>query len=110
MASSQNVLAENTRLANHFWSRFKGLLGTQELKTGDALLLVPCNSIHTFGMTFAIDALFLDNENKILSMLEVLPPWKMSKIVWKAKKVLELPAHTIQKHSLQLGEEILFQK
>ena len=41
-------------------------------------------------------------------MLEVLAPWKMSKIVWKAKKVLELPAHTIQNTSLQLGEELLF--
>ena len=108
IASSHKVLAENTRVADQFWSRFKGLLGTQELKTGEALLLVPCNSIHTFGMAFPIDALFLDHENKIIYMLEVLAPWKMSKIVWKAKKVLELPAHTIQNTSLQLGEELLF--
>ena len=66
----------------------------------DALLLEPCNSIHCFFMRFAIDAVFLDKNNQILK-IATCQPWSVGPWVWRAKKVLELPAQAAQKLGLK---------
>ena len=40
-------------------SRRKGLLGRDTLADRHALVLAPCGSVHTFGMRFPIDVLFV---------------------------------------------------
>lgn len=46
--------------ANRWTQRLRGLLGRDELAADEALLLEPCASVHTFGMTRPIDVVFLD--------------------------------------------------
>lgn len=54
-------------LATSVWARMKGLLGTHcSLNTDEVLALIPCKSIHTYGMRFNIDVAFLDSEGMVL--------------------------------------------
>ena len=47
-------------VARSFLQRARGLLGRAPLAADEALLIRPCSSIHTFGMRFAIDVVFID--------------------------------------------------
>jgi uncharacterized membrane protein (UPF0127 family) len=64
-------LTKNMELSNHvtvaysLLARMKGLLGRQGLEPGESLWIRPCNSIHTIGMKFPIDAVFLDSRNTL---------------------------------------------
>jgi len=103
---SGRVLAETVEVAPGTWGRFMGLMGRRELPVGAALLLEPCNSIHMFFMRFAIDALFLDRQNRVRRVLPNLKPWRVSPIVFGARKVIELPAGTLGPDELQPGQDI----
>jgi uncharacterized membrane protein (UPF0127 family) len=84
------VLVENVHVANTFYSRLIGLMFSKKLATNSALLLNPCNSIHTCFMNYAIDVVFLDNENNVVKVVRSIKPWRMTRIYFSAKKVLEL--------------------
>lgn len=102
------VLAEEVKLANNFFTRLRGLLFTDSLANGHGLLIKPCNSIHAIGMTYAIDALFLDKENTVVGILPDFQPWKVSAIFFRAHSCLELPANTINKSGTTLGDRLEF--
>ncbi|WP_291632494.1 DUF192 domain-containing protein [Clostridium sp.] len=55
----------------------------------DAILLKPCNSIHTFSMKFNIDVLFLNEQMKVIKKTENLKPGKVITKVRGAKIVIE---------------------
>ena len=105
-ASGQvRLLAASVQLANTFWPRLKGLLGTAALPEGEGLWLCPCNCVHTCGMRYAIDVLFLDSDGRILKLVQELAPWR-SACCWQAAAVLELPAGTVQRQKLQTGQQL----
>jgi len=60
------VLAENVIVANTFFGRIIGLLNRSEILPGEALLIRPCNSVHTFFMKFPIDVVFVSKDHRIL--------------------------------------------
>lgn len=84
------VLAERARVANTVWLRGVGLLGSKN--AGGGLFITPCSSIHTAFMGFAIDALFLNEQNEVLATYCPLVPWRMTRWVRGARGVLELDA------------------
>ena len=88
--SRHAVLAERARVADTFTARAVGLLGQKN--AGGGLILEPCSSIHTWFMGFAIDVCFLDAENVVLAVYARLRPWRMTRIVRGARRVLELDA------------------
>lgn len=90
--------------------RMKGLLGRDHLPEGEGILLGSCNSIHMFFMKFAIDAVFLDKENRVVHVCERIAPWKISRVVWRAKSVLEVAAGTVERCGLRLGDVVVFEK
>lgn len=100
----ESVLAENARVAKTFLTRLKGLLGTTSLPAGEGLLIAPCNSIHMFGMKYAIDCVFLDADNRVVGLVENIAPGKMSRVFGSAKQCLELPAGVIASSATQLGD------
>jgi uncharacterized membrane protein (UPF0127 family) len=95
------VIAARLELADNEWKRFIGLMGRPSIAAGDGLLLDPCNSIHMFFMRFPIDVLFLDKENRVKKVLLRLKPWRLSPIVFGARKVVELPAGTLTDKALE---------
>ena len=73
------LLVASVHLADTFWLRLKGLLGTAALPEGEGLFLCPCNCVHTCGMRYAIDVLFLDSDGRILKLVQALEKNKVAK-------------------------------
>ena len=76
-----------------FFERARGLIGRPRLKVGEAMLIPKCNAIHTFFMTYAIDAVFFDSKMKAVKTVRDIRPWRA--FVWggwRARYVLETVA------------------
>ena len=99
-------LAERVTLANTFWTRLRGLIGRRRLAPTEALWLRPCNGVHTFWMLFAIDVIFLDRELRVVKLIENLRPFRATLPHGQARSVLELPAHTIARAALKVGDQL----
>jgi len=99
------VLADKLQLAGTGKTRQKGLLGRESLLPGEGLWIIPCESVHTFFMRFAIDLVYLDRKNRVRKVRSSLGPWRMS-ACFVARSVLELPAGTIQETRTECGDEI----
>ena len=93
--TKNTVLAEEAIVADRCCSRVIGLLGKASLPKGQALVLKPCNSVHTFFMRFAIDVIFVDRNNRIIETVSSLKPWRLSSVYLLAQSCIELPAGTI---------------
>lgn len=88
------------------FSRVRGLLGKKSLPAGHAMVIKPCNQIHTFFMQFSIDVLFVDKNNNIVKLVNSLVPNRLTSICWRAAYVVELPAGTISNTSATLFDPI----
>ena len=102
--TKDKLLATQAEEARSFGARFMGLMGKTELPFGHGLHIVPCNSIHTFFMRIAIDALFLDRELKIVKLFSSLPPWRATSVYFAAHSVLELPSGTVAASGTSEGD------
>lgn len=87
-----NELASDLVLAASLLSRMRGLIGRKELADGKGLWIKPCKGVHTFGMRFPIDVVFLDQEQRVISVARSLPPNRLTRIYIDAASVLELPS------------------
>ncbi|MGN0855755.1 MAG: DUF192 domain-containing protein [Kiritimatiellia bacterium] len=87
------ICGVRARVARTFAERARGLIGTRDLPPGEGLLILKCNAIHTWFMSFPIDATFLDEHDNIVRIVRNIRPWRC--LVWggfKAVKVLETKA------------------
>ena len=84
-------------------TRRKGLLGRETLEKGEGLYLVPCQWIHMFGMKFPLDIAFIDAKGKVLHVHHDLQPNRISKLVWRADGVIELPVGTLSSTNTEVG-------
>ncbi|MEE9240542.1 MAG: DUF192 domain-containing protein [bacterium] len=105
MKSGPVRLVSRMRVANTFWSRLKGLLGST-LGDDEGLYITPGSSIHTIGMSYPIDVVFLDAAGKALALYHRLKPWRMTHWIRGASGVLELPEGTLEKHGLRVGQTV----
>jgi len=103
------LLGDGVEAARTSRERARGLLGTLNLPRGAGLWIVPCRSIHSFGMRYEFDALFLDRDGKVVGAHPRFPRNRISRIFWRAKGVLELPSGTIDRTTTRVGDEIVFQ-
>lgn len=104
---TNQILVQKLKKADTFRKRFLGLMGQKTLTTGDGLLLIPCNGIHTFFMRFPIDVLYLNHYYQILDVYEEVKPWRALPFRKTAKYVLELPAGKILATGTKQGHRIV---
>jgi uncharacterized membrane protein (UPF0127 family) len=97
------VVVPHLEKAGTSWTRMRGLLGRAELPEGHGLWIVPCPSIHMFFMRFAIDAVFLDRDLRVVKVCDDVRPWRMARGGRGARSVLELPAGTAGSHGIGVG-------
>ncbi len=90
--SPRKLIIANLEIASSFWTRSVGLLGRGELLPDRGLYIEGCNSIHTFGMKFAIDVVFLDSDGVVLKVDTRVNPWRVRGPVRGAKSVVETAA------------------
>src|SRR4051812_50150360 len=69
----------------------KGLLGRRSLPSGEGILLKPASSVHMAFMRFAIDAVFLDRDLRVVKIAADLKPWRAAG-ARGSKSVLEITA------------------
>jgi len=93
-------------LANSVYARLIGLLGTTGSDPTMALWFVPCSSIHTFGMNYPIDALYLDGDGRVVRILQGLEPNRVLMPVPSVKSVLELPAGAARLCRFQVNDRL----
>jgi uncharacterized membrane protein (UPF0127 family) len=103
-------LTECGRIADTFSTRLVGLLRDKALAQGDGLWIMPCNSIHSVGMKFIFDAIFLDKQLRVVHLKREMKPWRISKMIFSAHSVLELPAGLIGQTSTELGDQFEMRK
>ncbi len=106
--TTRTVVAERMQRADTFMKRLVGLLGRDGLEQDEALWITPCKGIHTMGMRFSIDALFLDDGLKVVDVRERVAPWKSTGFIKGAVSVLELPAGAIRRTAVSVGHQIGF--
>ena len=116
---NHSLIAEKCFVADRFFARLKGLVGTTRLAPGEGLLLSPCNDIHMWFMSIAIDAVFVrplqskdgvpcEGERWVVtSVREGLRPWKLLPVRdGRARATIELPVGSVQAHSICAGDEL----
>jgi len=104
--TKNTVLAEDVFIANTPFKRIKGLLGEKAFLPNQAIILDPCNSVHTFFMRFAIDILFVDKDYKVIKTLPQLDPNRITRIYWYSSKVIELPAGKLNLTNTQAKDQL----
>src|SRR5438552_17274780 len=85
--------------------RMVGLLSRRSLTKGEGLLIDRCYGIHTVGMRFPIDVLFLDKELRVMRAVQALPPFRTC-VVKQAVYVLEMPVGAIEHSRTAAGDQI----
>jgi uncharacterized membrane protein (UPF0127 family) len=103
------VLAERVERAVTVLQRMRGLLGRDTLPEGEALVIDPCTSIHTFFMRFAIDAAFLSRDGRVVRAISAMKPWRATRLYPSAAMVVELPAGTLARTATSEGDELVFE-
>jgi uncharacterized membrane protein (UPF0127 family) len=83
----------------------KGLLGRRDLPNGEGILLKPASSVHMAFMRFAIDAVFLDRDLRVVKIAADLRPWKIAGSRG-AKAVLEISAGEASRRGLTVGDRL----
>ena len=99
------VLADSAGIADTSKTRRTGLLKHSKFEPGDGLWIVPCEAVHTFGMNFPIDVLFLSKKRKVLKIRKNMVSRRMA-MCWRASSVLELPAGTADATGTAPGDDL----
>jgi uncharacterized membrane protein (UPF0127 family) len=99
-------ISDRLTVAESFFSRLKGLLGRKSLPQGEGLLLRPCKGIHTFGMRFPIDVLFLDRNNCVIAVVNNIRPNHMTRLYLQASSAIEITAGTLAFTATKTGDQI----
>jgi uncharacterized membrane protein (UPF0127 family) len=101
-----DIMQLQIETADTFFARFRGLMLRKRLPAGHGLLIAPCNSIHMCFMRFAIDAIFIDKDYRVLKVARNVKPWIGLAWCWKAWGVLEVSAGEAK--DVQTGETITY--
>lgn len=105
--TKETFLAYRVKVADSMLSRLVGLLGKRSLRPDSGLWIVPSSGVHTLGMLFTIDVVFLDKNFKVVGLRELLRPFSITSLNLQAESVLELPAHSIIKSRTEIGDQLV---
>ena len=103
-SDKNTILSERTFHAVRLWDRTRGMIGRNFSGGFDAMVFAACNAIHTFFMGFPLDVVFLDRENRVISLRRKLKPWHPCVLVPRAKTVIELPCGVIDASGTESGD------
>ncbi len=104
----ERFVATHATVADGYFSRLVGLLGTTRrwARPGNGLWIVPSHGVHTIGMLYALDLIFLDRHLTVVGVEEHVRPFRISKVSFKADSVLELPVHTVFRTETRVGDQM----
>ena len=104
----ESYLATALAVADTHWTRLRGLLGlaANDFRNGSGLWIVPCRGVHTLGMGFPIDVVYLDRGMNVIHIQVDLKPWRFAPVRRRAASVLELPSQKVAETGTAVGDKI----
>ena len=90
-------------VAQHFWQRLFGLIGKKSISREEGFFIPRCRRVHTWGMRFPIDVVFINGSNYVIAVVENLGPWKISAPIKNVWGCLELKAGGAREHGIVVG-------
>jgi uncharacterized protein len=103
----QAFLSLGVSIADTHWARLQGLIGRLRLRCDDGLWVVPSQGVHTIGLTFPIDVVYLDDHSRVVDVIEHLGPFRTGPLRRRSRSVLELPTRSVFCSNTQIGDEFL---
>lgn len=104
--SRQSFLHLGVSVADTSLRRLQGLLGRWSLRSNEGLWVFPSRGIHTIGLFFPIDVVYLDASRKVVHLIEHLKPFRIASIRTDCDSVLELPTRSIYTSSTMVGDQL----
>jgi uncharacterized membrane protein (UPF0127 family) len=89
------------------FSRLKGLIGRLRLRADEGIWVVPSRGVHTLGLFFPLDLIYLDENHRVIHLMEYFPSFRIGPLKTNAESVLELPTHTIYSSHTQIGDQLV---
>ncbi len=93
--------------ADTSFARLKGLIGRLRLRSDEGIWVVPSSGVHTIGVLFPLDLIYLDEAQVVIKVIEYFPRFRIAPLRISAASVLELPQHTIYSSQTQTGDRLL---
>jgi uncharacterized membrane protein (UPF0127 family) len=104
--SRKTWIVSKVKKADTLLTRMVGWIGRSRIDPEAALWVKPCWGIHTFGMHFPVDVLFLARDGRVIEVVSNFPINRISPFVFRARSVLVVPAHSIKKSRTMVGDLI----
>lgn len=103
----EQELGDAIEMAETSRDRRRGLLKLSGLEEGAGLWIIPCEAIHTFGMRFPIDVVFLSKRRRVLKIRKRMPRRRIA-VCLRAHSTLELPSGTLDRTGTEPGDQLQF--
>ena len=104
--TSGAVVADRVRIARTLPQRVIGLLARRTFGEGEALVFPACRSIHTVGMRFPIDVVFVSREWRVVAVRSPVPPGRLAVGAWHASATIELPPGAAKRAAVRVGDQL----
>lgn len=101
------VVVRRCRAARSMTDRMVGLLGRAMLPPGEGLLLSPCSAIHTIGMQFPIDVVFLGVGGRVLKVARNVTPGQFRVSCQEAIETLEVASGWLSPELAAIGDRLV---
>jgi uncharacterized membrane protein (UPF0127 family) len=106
--TTSRTIFENAAMTEGFSERLTGLMFRNKPLEFDALVIDKCDSIHTFFMRFAIDAIFLNKEGRIIRIVKNIKPFRIILPISNACYVIECESRETTEQNFHTGDTIEF--
>lgn len=103
----ESFLCLELRVADTHFTRLRGLLGRPRLTSDEGLWIVPCQGIHTIGLLYPIDVVYLDHSLRVVHVIERLLPFRIAPVRRRSASLLELPERTIFWSNTKVGDQLV---
>lgn len=103
----ESFLSLRITAADTHISRLRGLLGRLSLKEDEGIWVVPSQGVHTIGVLFPIDVIYLNAEHRVIYLQESFGAFRVGPVKGDCASVLEVKTRTIYSSQTQVGDELL---
>jgi len=93
--------------ADTIFTRLRGLIGRLSLKSDEGIWVVPSSGVHTLGVMVPLDLIYLDENHRVIHLVEHFPTFRIAPLRVQSESVLELVTHTIYSSQTQVGDQLL---
>lgn len=94
-------------IADLSYAGLEDLMARLALKPGEGLWLPPFRGIRAIGMLVPLDLIYLDEDCRVLEIVECLPTFRMSPSSERVVSILALPARSISSSQTQTGDQLV---